>query len=576
MSTRSSRPNFAVRAIVVFGLLCVLSAAAAAQSFTEGHVKLSEVKTSGAKTELEKWREDLDFIKKMLPERHPDLFHRMDKKKFYSEIEKLDKELPGMSADRAAIEFERIVGLAHDGHTYTSPLYYDKSGFHIFPYALYSFSDGMFVRKAAPELRDILGAKVLGIGKYPIDKAYDIVAPYMSSDNEMFTREYVPKYLGCPELLYELGISPDPDKVTLKLEKDGKVFTREVSLPEGEDNTIPAVRKRIKDWLDARDSAPGETPLDLRNEDQAHWFRYVPDKKVLYVQMKDVLDGKDETLKQFWARVFAEADAKKPDKLVVDIRFNGGGNNTLIRPIIRGIIQHPELDREGHLFVIIGRVTFSAAQNLTNMFEKWTNAVFVGEPTGSHVNMYGDAVGYELPNSKMPLRISSLFWQNMHARDERKWRAPQIVAELSFADYVKNIDPAMQAINRPYKKRQSLEEIARESDRADDFEGFRKKVIAYKNDPENKYADIESQINRFGYELIREDRIDTAIKMLQLNVELYPASSNVYDSLGEAYMKKGENALAIKNYEKSLELDPGNTNAVEMIRRIKLGWHPKQ
>jgi tetratricopeptide (TPR) repeat protein len=60
-----------------------------------------------------------------------------------------------------------------------------------------------------------------------------------------------------------------------------------------------------------------------------------------------------------------------------------------------------------------------------------------------------------------------------------------------------------------------------------------------------------------------------AIRIFELNVELYPASSNTYDSLGEAYMANGEKELAIKNYEKSLELNARNNNAVEMLKKLK-------
>jgi len=52
-------------------------------------------------------------------------------------------------------------------------------------------------------------------------------------------------------------------------------------------------------------------------------------------------------------------------------------------------------------------------------------------------------------------------------------------------------------------------------------------------------------------------------------VQEYPESGNVYDSLGEAYMKAGQKELAIQNYEKSLQLDPKNQNAVEMLKRLK-------
>lgn len=89
-----------------------------------------------------------------------------------------------------------------------------------------------------------------------------------------------------------------------------------------------------------------------------------------------------------------------------------------------------------------------------------------------------------------------------------------------------------------------------------------------KNHPED-YAFQESLLNNLGYNLMQQGKLKEAIRVFQLNVEAYPSSSNVYDSLGEAYMKSGHKALAIENYEKSLKLDPGNTNAVEMLKKLK-------
>jgi len=68
----------------------------------------------------------------------------------------------------------------------------------------------------------------------------------------------------------------------------------------------------------------------------------------------------------------------------------------------------------------------------------------------------------------------------------------------------------------------------------------------------------------FGPENTKE-----AIRIFQLNVEAYPRSSNVYDSLGEAYMDDGNKAAAIRNYQKSLELNAKNRNAVVMLQKLK-------
>jgi hypothetical protein len=78
----------------------------------------------------------------------------------------------------------------------------------------------------------------------------------------------------------------------------------------------------------------------------------------------------------------------------------------------------------------------------------------------------------------------------------------------------------------------------------------------------------ESELNNLGYEFIRAKKFKEAIRILQLNVDAYPQSSNVYDSLGEAYLDDGNQPLAIANYKRSLELNPKNRGAVEVLRRL--------
>lgn len=77
-----------------------------------------------------------------------------------------------------------------------------------------------------------------------------------------------------------------------------------------------------------------------------------------------------------------------------------------------------------------------------------------------------------------------------------------------------------------------------------------------------------SAINNLGYMLLNSDKIRESISVFELNVEFYPNSGNVYDSLGEAFLKNGNKEQAIKNYKKSLELNPKNRNAAEILRKL--------
>ncbi|MEE9501556.1 MAG: MBL fold metallo-hydrolase [Candidatus Aminicenantaceae bacterium] len=96
-----------------------------------------------------------------------------------------------------------------------------------------------------------------------------------------------------------------------------------------------------------------------------------------------------------------------------------------------------------------------------------------------------------------------------------------------------------------------------------------KKYAEIKEVPGEKYYFDEVEMNRLGYQLINQNKLKEAIEIFKMNVELYPEAWNVYDSLGEGYMFLGEKELAIKYYEKSLEINPDNTNGVAMLERLK-------
>lgn len=78
----------------------------------------------------------------------------------------------------------------------------------------------------------------------------------------------------------------------------------------------------------------------------------------------------------------------------------------------------------------------------------------------------------------------------------------------------------------------------------------------------------EVSLNGTAYEYMQNGDIDGALALFRLNIEAYPQSANVYDSYGEALLAKGDTASAISNYKKSLELDPGNANAAQVLKRL--------
>ena len=158
-------------------------------------------------------------------------------------------------------------------------------------------------------------------------------------------------------------------------------------------------------WVDMRDSS-SPPPLwlskDPRNQ---YWFEYLPESHTVYLQYNKVGNQAGESLAEFSRRLLSFVDTAAVERLVLDLRLNRGGDGTLNRPLLLALIKARKLEGSGRLFAIIGRGTFSAAQFMVNELERYTDAVFVGEPSGGKVNSYGDSRKIVLPHSGITVRV---------------------------------------------------------------------------------------------------------------------------------------------------------------------------
>jgi hypothetical protein len=131
---------------------------------------------------------------------------------------------------------------------------------------------------------------------------------------------------------------------------------------------------------------------------------------------------------------------------VIDLRHNDGGDNSLNRSLIHGLIRSRKLQERGNLYAIIGSETFSAALMFATSLEQHTPVLFVGEPTGASPNDYGDSRKVKLPNSGLTVRLSTLCHQTSGATDEREAVEPHIPVPLTIEDWVVNDGPALERI----------------------------------------------------------------------------------------------------------------------------------
>ena len=139
--------------------------------------------------------------------------------------------------------------------------------------------------------------------------------------------------------------------------------------------------------------------------------------------------------------------AQHPENLVIDLRLNPGGDFTLgLKYLVKPIRKSKSLNRKGHLFVLIGPKTFSAAMSNAAHFREQTSALLVGEPIGEKPNSYQEARDMVLPNSHWDARYSVKFYH--FAPGEENLIRPDHETPETWDDYREGRDPALNWVLR--------------------------------------------------------------------------------------------------------------------------------
>lgn len=519
------------------------------------------------------WQEDLKFFKKTVLQDYPFLFKKTTAKEFDAAVEKLNSEIPNLQDHEIVVGIARIISMFKYGHTDIS-FSQDPFTFSQLPFNLYHFNDGVYIQGTHKDYKNALGAKVVAVESTPIEKALEAIYPVVPVENEQFFKAFGLNYLKHPEVLHAQKITSTlKSSIELTLEKDSKTFKQSFNaLPKGE--RVPVTYSLVKqegDWLEARNQ--NETPYYLKNLDKIYYYEYLADEKTVYVRHSQIQDDPSEAIPAFYKRVFDFIDNNDVEKLVIDVRLNGGGNNYKNKPIITGIIQSEKINKVGKLFVIIGRRTFSASQNLVNEMSNYTNAIFVGEPTAENINFYGDNRTVTLPNSKIPTYLSFAWWQDKPQWENADWLAPHTAVDMSFEQYKTNQDPVLEAALSYSGEGYVLNpmQYMTELFTTGQIEKLKTEAARMVKDEKYKFFDFEGEFNKAGYNVLGSGQTKEALFIFQMVADLFPESANAWDSLAEGYLKAGDKEKALEYYYKALKMDPnGETgkNASAMIKQI--------
>jgi hypothetical protein len=522
------------------------------------------------------WREDLKTWTTQLRVVHPKPFARVPEARFDSAAAALDAAVPQLTDAQVAVGIMRLDAMLQDGHTLVAPVSRAMGFGRVVPVRIYVFEDGPWISAVGPGYARYAGARVLKIGDVTADEALRRALEITPADNDMTRADRAPFWLTMPTMLEALGICRDGANVAFEVRTVAGAterFTARAAADttgnfnwffEGESLPLPGART-------AHDGARAPLPLHLRDPERAFWYEWLPEPKLLYVQLRRVERAdRGVTIADFFARTFAFSDSVNPAAFVLDIRHDHGGDNTLLRPLIHGLIRREGgINTRGRLFTIIGRGTFSAAQNCANWIEEHTNTLFVGEPTGGRPNHYGDNQPVPLPHHPdLLVFVSHWPWQARLPWDDRPWIAPHIAAPLTSADYRENRDPALAAI-LAYRSEPTLSDQLRAKVLAGGRDAAAGAYQGYvRAHPDRWGRTCEAEVDALGYALLREGKTAEAVAILGLNAERYPGSANTWDSLAEATLAAGDRAEAERLYRKALAIDPDLRSAQRALARL--------
>lgn len=362
------------------------------------------------------------------------------------------------------IRLQKLVALINDGHTEI----YGNIDFKVFPFKVNYFDDGYYILGADEKYKKYIGYKIESINGYPPDEIVEKLFNFVSADNSTGKKYYATKLLVYPDYLKFCGYSP-PFVFKLKnIFKSKKIFkfknvfklknilgkgksenSFQITLSEKDLLLKPDVnllnKNNKSDYFYLIDKLKIK-PMYLQHLDKYYWYYYDSENKILYFQYNRCMNMKNFLFVDFYKELIDFIRKNDVNKLIVDLRFNGGGDSGLLTKFIDKIVNIEKINKYGHLFVFIGDKTFSSAVLNAMYLKKNTKALLVGHPASGSPNHFGEVKQFILPSTGLIVSYSTKYFLTTGGKSDTLY--PDKYIKYSFNDFINGMDPAYEFVKK--------------------------------------------------------------------------------------------------------------------------------
>lgn len=372
------------------------------------------------------WREDLAFFADQFKTKHIKPFAKITEAEFDQALRAIDPDK--LNDQQIVMKLWQLLARVGDSHSRVNPP--RTIPLTQYPIAFIYLTDGWYVWAVDESHQQALQGKLLKIGTIPVAEVCSKMSTLIASENASLTQMQLQRMLPMVEPLHYLGVIQDVKMCSFTLQtREGKEETITLApITRGPAKWKYAIRKET--W-----------PDHLKERRPQHGYTWLDDN--LYIWYDRCTEFPQYPIKKWTQDILAQINEKKPGKVIIDLRRNGGGSSSLLEPLINSLAKL-EVNTREKLYVLIGPSTFSSALMNAQHFRSRTKATLVGEPTGGAPNHFGEVKTFTLPHSKCVVQYSTKYFKMTN--DNGHTLVPDKLITPTAAGFFADRDEVLEAV----------------------------------------------------------------------------------------------------------------------------------